>query len=163
MSLKPTLVLATSLAGIPTAIEQIKNAGVDIKTIPNQSSVEGTKSQIEQIAKALNKEEKGKELIKILENDLSNAQKCADSIKNKPKVLFIHARGAAVINVGGAKTAGDEMIKLAGGQNVITEFDQYKPLTAETIVSVQPEFILIPERSLQSIGGKNGLMKLPGI
>lgn len=163
LSLKPTLVLATSLAGIPTALEQIKNAGVKIETIPNQNSVEGTKSQIEQIAKLLNREEKGKELIKILENDLSDAEQCVDSRQTKPKVLFIYARGAALINVGGVKTAGDEMIKLAGGENVITEFEQYKPLTAETIVSVQPEYILLPRRSLESIGGKESLMKLPGI
>ncbi len=163
LSLKPTLVLASSLTGIPTAVEQIKNAGVKWETIPQKNSVEGTKNQIKQIAKALSKEEKGEELLKTLENDLNEAKKCSESFETKPKVLFIHARGAAVVNVGGAKTAGDEMIRLAGGENVITEFEQYKPLTAETIVSVSPEYILIPERSLQSIGGKDGLLKMPGI
>jgi iron complex transport system substrate-binding protein len=163
LSLKPTHVLATSLAGIPTAIEQIRNAGVKFETIPNDNSVEGTKAQIRQIGKALNRDRQSEELIARLEKDLAEAKTCVDALERKPKVLFIHARGAAVVNVGGAGTAGDEMIKLAGGENVITEFADYKPLTAETIVSVAPEVILIPERSLASIGGKEGLLKMPGI
>lgn len=163
LSLKPTLVLTTSLAGIPTTLEQVENAGVKIEVVENQNSVEGTKSQIRQIAKVLNREEKGEILIKNLENDLADAKQCVEQLKVKPKILFIHARGGAVINVGGKKTAGDELIKLAGAENVINEFEDYKPLTAETIVSLKPDYILMPERSLESIGGIDGLQKLPGI
>ncbi|MEZ5347117.1 MAG: hemin ABC transporter substrate-binding protein [Pyrinomonadaceae bacterium] len=163
LSLKPTLVLTTSLAGIPAALEQIENAGVKLEKVPNDNSVEGARNQIIQIARVLDRAEKGEALIKELDSDLSRAKACVDSLESKPKVLFIHARGAAVVNVAGTKTAGDEMIKLAGGTNVISEFDGYKPMTAETIVASSPDFILMPERSLDSIGGKAGLLKMPGI
>ncbi len=163
LSLKPTLVLTTDLAGIPNSLKQIENAGVKIEKIPNDNSVDGAKLQIKQIAKTLKREVKGEELIRNLDNDLAKAKQCKEKLNSKPKVLFIHARGAGTINVAGKKTAGDEMIKLAGGENVIKEFENYKPLTAENIVSVQPDLILMPERSLESIGGIEGLLKLPGI
>ncbi len=163
LSLKPNLVLTTSLAGNPTALEQIENAGVILEKVSNDNSVDGAKNQIRQIAQVLDRVERGEELVKTLESDLAKAKECVEARASKPKVLFIHARGAAVVNVAGIKTAGDEMIKLAGGLNVISEFEDYKPMTAETIVSTAPDFILMPERSLASIGGKEGLLKMPGI
>ncbi|MCB1025347.1 MAG: hemin ABC transporter substrate-binding protein [Acidobacteria bacterium] len=165
LSLKPTMLLTTSLAGTPTALNQIESAGVKVEKVANDNSVEGAKVQIRQIARVLDRVDKGDELIQRLDADLRKARECVDSLaaKPKPNVLFIHARGASVVNVAGLNTAGDEMIKLSGGVNVISEFEGYKPMTAETIVSVAPDLIVLPERSLASIGGKDGLLKMPGI
>lgn len=163
LSLRPTLILATEEAGTPAAIRQIENAGVKVIKVPNDNSAEGARAQIRLIAETLDRTGAGEELVGALENDLKEANRCRETIGRRPKVLFIHARGGAMVNVAGTKTAGDEMIKLAGGENVITQFEGYKPLTAETIVSVQPDLILMPEKSLESIGGDEGLLKISGI
>lgn len=163
LSLKPTLVLAMADTGPPTAIEQIESAGVKIVRVNGENTVEGAKTKIREIAEALNVESKGEELIKKLDADLSAARTCAESLTTKPKVLFIYARGAGAANVSGTKTSADAMINLAGGQNAVTEFENFKPLTPESLVAAQPDFILLPTRGLDSIGGIEGLLKLPGI
>lgn len=163
LSLKPNLVIVLPEAGPPTAIQQIENAGVKVLKVSNESSVEGTKNKIRQIAEALNKKEKGEEIIKKLESDISEAEKVVTTKTTKPKVMFIYSRGAGTAQVGGTGTPAEEMIKLAGGQNAVTQFSEYKPLTSEALVAAQPDVILLPSRGLETMGGIDGILKLPGI
>lgn len=163
LSLKPSLVILTPDAGPPPAIQQIENAGIRIVRISNDLTVEGAKAKIRQIAKVLNLQAKGEEVIKQLDSDLSDAQKIVAAQKSKPKVVFIYARGAGTANVGGTDTAADAMIKLAGGENPVTGYAQYKPLTPEALVSAQPDAILLPSRGLDSMGGIDGILNLPGV
>lgn len=163
LSLKPHLVLATAEVGPPTAIQQIESAGVKVIKVNGENTVEGAKTKIREIAATLNVESKGEDLVKKLDADLSDAKQCVESLPTKPKVLFIYARGAGAANVAGTKTTADAMITLAGGQNAVTEFKNFKPLTPESLVAAQPDFILLPTRGLDALGGIEDLMKLPAI
>lgn len=163
LSLKPSVVLAMAEAGPPPAIQQIESAGVKVQRVNGDNSVDGARTKIREIAKTLNAEAKGEELIKKLDDDLNAAKPCVESIAQKPKILFIYARAAAAPQVAGANTAADVMINLAGGQNAVTEFENFKPLTPESLVAAQPDFVLLPERALAPMGGVDGLLKLPGM
>lgn len=163
LSLKPTLLVILPEAGPPAAIQQIENAGVKILRVGNESSVDGTRTKIRQIAEALNQKEKGEEIVKQLENDLSEAEKTVSSKTTKPKVAFVYSRGAGAAQVGGTGTPADAMIKMAGGENAITEFAEYKPLTPEALVAAAPDVILLPTRALASLGGVEGVLNLPGV
>lgn len=163
LSLKPSIVLAMAEAGPPPAIQQIESAGVKIVRVNGDNSIDGARTKIREIAKTLNVETKGEELIKRLDADLNEAKPCVESITAKPKVLFIYARGSGAPQVSGLKTAADEMIRLAGGQNAVTEFENFKPLTTESLVAAAPDFILLPERALAPMGGVDGLLKMPGV
>lgn len=163
LSLKPSIVLAMAEAGPPGAIQQIESAGVKVLRVNGENSIDGAKSKIREIAKTLNAEAKGEELIETLDADLTAAKLCVEAITTKPKVLSIYSRGNGAPQVAGTKTATDEMIKLAGGQNAVTEFENYKPLTPESLVAAAPDFILLPERALPSTGGIEGILKLPGM
>lgn len=163
ISLKPNLVIVLPEAGPPTAIQQIENAGIKVLKVNNESTLEGTKTKIRQIAEALKVKEKGDEVIKKLETDLAEAEKLVASKNTKPKVVFIFSRGSGTTQVGGTNTPSDAIIKMAGGTNAITEFSEYKPLTPEAMVAAQPDVILLPTRGLQTIGGIDAVLKLPGV
>jgi iron complex transport system substrate-binding protein len=45
----------------------------------------------------------------------------------------------------------------------VTDYAGYKPLTAEAVVAAAPDVILMPARGLESIGGIDGLLTIPGI
>jgi iron complex transport system substrate-binding protein len=79
------------------------------------------------------------------------------------KVLFIYARGTGSMTVSGTGTALDNMIKLAGAQNAITGFAQFKPLSAESLVAANPDVILLFDSGLQSVGGAEGLLGVQGV
>jgi iron complex transport system substrate-binding protein len=89
----------------------------------------------------------------------------ADSLRllRAPRALFVYARGAGLINVSGTGTAAELVMELAGAQNAVTEFKGFKPLTAEAVVTSAPEVVIIPERGLRSLGGKDELFNQPGL
>lgn len=162
LSLTPSLVIILPEAGPPAAIQQIENAGVKVLRVTNESTVDGTKAKIRRIAEALNKKEKGEEIIKTFETEMIDAEKLVATKTTKPKVIFIYSRGGGTAQVGGANTPADAMIKMAGGTNGV-DFSEYKPLTPESLVAAQPDVILLPSRGLASIGGIDAVLNLPGV
>lgn len=162
LSLTPSLVILLPEAGPPAAIQQIENAGVKVLRVTNESTLDGTKAKIRQIAEALDKKEKGEEVIKNFETEMSDAEKVVATKTTKPKVVFIYSRGGGSAQVGGANTPADAMIKMAGGTNAV-DFFEYKPLTPEALVAAQPDVILLPSRGLASIGGIEAVLNLPGV
>ncbi len=163
LSLKPTLVLATKDAGPPAVIEQLKSSGVTVLILPSETNPEGARKKIKLTAQALGVEAKGDELIKKLDEQIKETNSKIETAKSKPRVMFVYARGGGAPNVSGTKTAADEMIRLAGGVNAVTEYENYKPLTPEAAVTAAPDFILLPKLVFDSVGGTDGVLKMPGI
>lgn len=163
LSLKPSVVFVLPEAGPPSAIQQIENAGIKVVKVSNEPTVEGTKTKIRQIAESLQLKEKGEEVVKNLEKDIAEAEKIVTAQTSKPKVVFIYSRGAGAAQVGGKNTPADAMIKMAGGENPIQDFSEYKPLTPEALIALQPDFILLPSRGLAALGGIESVLNLPGV
>ncbi|MEG0931159.1 heme/hemin ABC transporter substrate-binding protein [Algoriella sp.] len=158
LALKPTKVYATDKDLTPEQIAQLKNAGITVEIIKQDYSVDGTKALIKTIATSLNKTDYDAINTKI-DTDL----KALKPLATKPKVLFIYARGAGNLMVAGKNTPVEKIITIAGGENVITEFEDYKPLTPEAVVKGNPDYILMFDSGLQSIGGVDGVLKLEGV
>ena len=78
------------------------------------------------------------------------------------KVLFLLVVPGRPPMVAGKNTEADLMIQLAGGRNVINDFDDYRVLTPEAI-ALNPDVILITDDGLQSLGGLEQLKLQPGI
>jgi iron complex transport system substrate-binding protein len=163
LALKPTLILGTAQAGPATTLEQLRNSGVTVLILPSEESVVGAKAKITGIAKALRKDKEGAALVAVLDADLAKADALLKKATSKPKVMFIYARGAGTVQVAGTKTSAHEMILLAGGVNAVTGYEGYKPLTAEAAVAAAPDVLLLLSLGLESVGGNDGLLKLPGL
>lgn len=162
LSLQPDVVLATSDAGPPAALEQLK-AVVRVVEIPAVYSIAGAEAKIRLIARILGREAQGEQLVAALHRDLAAAQALLDKVRTQPTVLFLYARGLGTLYVSGTGTAADAMIRLAGGVNAVTEYEDFKPFTSEAVVAAAPEVLLMLERGLDSVGGVEGLLKLPGM
>lgn len=160
ISLKPTLVLTTQVAGTkPDVIDQIKAAGITVISFQQEYSIAGTKKLIQDVATTCQVGSKAKLLIKKLDADLAQVRKAP----NSPKVLFIYARGTGTMMVSGRGTQVAKMIELAGGVNATPDFENYKPLTAEALVTANPDVILLFDSGLESLGGADGLVKVQGV
>ncbi|MVM31738.1 ABC transporter substrate-binding protein [Spirosoma sp. HMF4905] len=160
ISLKPTLVLTTENAGTkPEVIDQIRAAGITVISFQQEYSIAGAKKLIQDVATTCQVGSKAKPLIKKLDADLALVKKAM----NSPKVLFIYARGTGTMMVSGRGTQVAKMIELAGGVNATPDFENYKPLTAEALVTANPDVILLFDSGLQSLGGNEGLLKVQGV
>lgn len=162
MALQPNLVIGTKKEVSPALVAQFKSAGVKVLLVDQEYSINGTKQLIQTLASGLHASAKGEAMIKALNADLAKVKPVAPSAK-RPKVLFIYARGTGTMMVGGTGTQVEKAIVLAGGQNAVTAFADYKPLTAEALVQANPDVILLFDSGLQSLGGAAGLLKVQGI
>ena len=162
LALQPSLIIGIKKEVSPALIAQFKAARVKMLLVDQDYSVDGTKKLIHSLADSLQLTVKGDSLVKGLESDLAQLKPAAATDK-KPRVLFIYARGTGTMMVGGTGTQVDKAIILAGAENAVTEFADYKPLTAEALVKANPDVILLFDSGLQSLGGATGLAKVQGV
>lgn len=161
LSLRPTLLLASSDAGPPEVLAQLRNAGVRVETITGEPSVAGARTRIGVIAQLLGRD--AAPLLATFDRDLAEAEALVAKAKSRPRVLSVYARGANALHVLGRGSAGDALVTLAGGESAVTAFEGSKPMTAEAVVESRPDWILVPSRGLASIGGEDGLFRTPGV
>ncbi|MBL7867651.1 MAG: ABC transporter substrate-binding protein [Flavobacterium lindanitolerans] len=158
VALKPTVIIGTDKDMSPELAEKIKAAGIEAHILTQDFSPEGTKKLIADVAGII-KNTDFKALTDKVDTDLAKIQPIAKA----PKVLFIYARGAGTLMVAGKNTPVEKTIALAGGQNAVTEFDDFKPLTPESLIKGNPDVILLFTTGLQSLGGVDGLLKIQGV
>jgi len=158
LSLKPTVVFATSKDVNPALTEQLKAANVSLVLIDQEYSANGTKKLITEVATYLKKDN----YQPILEN-IDNKLATLKAFDKKPKVLFIYARGAGNLMVAGKETPLHNMIELAGAENAASALTDFKPLTPEALLTTNPDVIIMFDSGLQSLGGVEGLLKVEGL
>lgn len=158
MELQPNVILASDRDINPTLLQKMRESGVKTELLSQEFSLEGTKKLIVQVAEALN-ETDYQNLLDKIDADYARVQ----PFEKKPKVLFVYARGAGTLMVAGKNTPMQKMVELAGAEYVIDEFEDFKPLTPESLVQNNPDVILMFEAGLQSLGGVDGLLKIQGI
>jgi iron complex transport system substrate-binding protein len=163
LALRPSLVLLTTDAGPPAAIAQLRGAGVAVLTLPGDTTVDGARARIRAIAQALGLDAEGAALLATLDRDLAEARASAARTARRTRALFLYARGAGNVQVSGGGTAADAMIRLAGAENAVTQYGGYKPMSAEAIVAAAPDVVVMTARGLESVGGIDGLLALPGV
>ena len=139
--------------------QQLEATGAKVMSIEHESTVDGAKTMVRQLTQTLNAPEKGEAIIQRMEDSLARVEELTAT----PKVLFVYARGAGTLMVGGQETALDEMITLAGAQNAASKLEGFKPLTAEALVSAQPDILLFFDSGLKSLGGMSGLAQIGGM
>ena len=163
LSLAPTMVIATSDAGPKIALDQVKSTGVKVEIVEKGHTVAKTKSAIQSLGKLLGEEKKAADLVSNIDVKLAEAKLVSEQYTKKPRILFIYARGARVLNVSGKNTSAHSVIELAGAENAFGNVEGYKPLTAEAVVAAQPDVILMLSRGVDSLGGEPKVLELPGL
>jgi len=158
LSLEPTLVLAVEGSGPPGVLDQIRAAGVPVEMVPEAISVETAEARVRQLAALVGRPEAAADVVGAMQADLAAAEPVEGV-----RALFVYARGAGVVLVSGTGNAADAVLRLAGAENAVTAFEDFRPLTAEAVAEAAPDVIVIPELGLESLGGIDGLLRQPGL
>jgi iron complex transport system substrate-binding protein len=146
LSVDPDLILTLDGAGPPEAMEVIRSASVPVVTVPESFDREGVLAKVEAVGKALGVEKEAAELAMRIDADLQTAEDAVADIDDPARVLFILSMEGGRVMASGTGTAADGMIRLAGGENAITDYPGYKQLTDEAIVTAAPDVILMMNR-----------------
>jgi iron complex transport system substrate-binding protein len=128
---------------------------------------------------ALGVPNKANALAEKTEAELQTAQEHSAGRNENVRVLFVLSTRGGRIMAGGADTAANGIITLAGAKNAVSEFSGYKQLSDEAILSAMPDVVLMMDREgdhsasaddlfshpalAQTPAGKaNRLLKMPG-
>ncbi|MFI6582449.1 hemin ABC transporter substrate-binding protein [Embleya sp. NPDC050493] len=163
---RPTVAIGSASVGPRTAIDQLKAAGVPIVLIPDSSKPEDAVTRITTIATALGVPDKGRTLADRTAGEIATAKAKGAQAATKPRVAFLYIRGQAnLYQIGGKGLGPDSMITAAGGIDTGTELgvQMSAALTPEAMVSAKPDVILVFQKGLESVGGVDGVLKLPGV
>jgi iron complex transport system substrate-binding protein len=161
MALKPDLVLIDASTGPKAAIETIKSAGITVIETPESWSLKDLPIKVRAVGRAIGAQDQAEELVSKLNDSLN-----ASAVKNSPRVAFLYLRGtSSVYLIGGAGSGADSLLAAIGAIDVGAQtLDRpFNTLTAESLAELNPDVILVMSKGLQSVGGIDGLLKLPGV
>lgn len=163
LALRPTHVLSSARAPA-TALAQLGAAGIVVTRVEPVEAGGAIGDRIRAVGAALGRGAAAEELAARVGADLERVRaRVASAEVERPRVMFIYARGANVLQVAGTKTPAAEMIELAGGVNAVTAFEGYRPLGAEAVVTAQPDVLLMMTSGAASLQGEAGVFGLPGV
>ncbi|MCC5916773.1 MAG: ABC transporter substrate-binding protein [Cryomorphaceae bacterium] len=138
--------------------EMLTRYQIELIEVENHFSLSSTKKMISTIGRTLNLADKATALIDNLPA-LSESTPQA----NKPRVLFVYARGAGALNIAGRETFAASIIALAGGENAVDAFTDFRALTPEALAAANPDYLLFFTSGYESMGGTEGILKIPGV
>lgn len=159
LATRPTMVLASVQAQPSLALNQVKQNGVQVVTVPGSNDVTVIDEKVRIVATALNKHAEGEKLRAQIQAELAALPK---TTLNK-RVLFILSHGGMSAMAAGQQTGADSAIHAAGLQNAMQGFTRYQPLSQEGVIASQPDLVVISTEGVKSMGGEANLWKLPGL
>lgn len=159
LALEPDLVIVDARTTPPEALDQIRATGVEIVEVPEAWTLNDIAPRVKAVADAIGVD--ASPLLSVIPEAAPST-----GSDDAPRVAFLYLRGtSAVYLLGGAGSGADAMITAAGGVDVgaTAGLDAFVPLTAEALIDLQPDVLLVMTKGLESVDGLDGLLALPGV
>ena len=161
ISLNPDLVLIDASTGPKAAIATIKAAGVRVVETPESWSLGDLPKKVRAVGAAIGAPDRAELLVEQIERAVKTSM-----VKGSPRVAFLYLRGtSSVYLIGGSGSGADSLLQAIGAVDVGAQsLDRpFNTLTAESLAILNPDVILVMSKGLESVGGVQGLLKLPGV
>lgn len=166
ISLKPDLVIGTAdnfaTPNNLKVVQQLRAAGVMVLVLPasDTGGLNGVKTRLNLLGQVYNVQNAASSLTRSFDTTLAAVK--ANRPKKAPRVVFLYAHSPSDASIYGTEGGSNELIELAGGKNA-APFKDTKALTAEALVALNPDAIVMLERGLEGVGGLEGALKMPGV
>ena len=162
IALRPTHMIVDSLTDTQEMRKQFKDRSITFVMLPLAESIDDIFTKYEILGSEFGRIEQSKkasdELQKKFDAFTGNGQ--------SHRIAFLYLRGTNAIYLMGGKGSGaDSLIKALGSVDVGAEnsTEPFSPLSAEVMRTINPDVLLLMKGGLESVGGINGLSRLPGL
>ena len=159
LALNPSLILADTQSGPPEAISALRAVGVPIVILPEVWSIAESVPRARLLTTALG-------MLNAFPVVSAALGGTTTRLHEPLTIAFLYLRGtAAVYLLGGKGSGADSLIEAIGGIDAGTKasLGPFTPMTPEALVASSPDVILVMAKGLESVGGIDGLLKLPGV
>lgn len=158
LALNPTHIIGIEGQVAGQTVSQLESTGIPVYMLELEFSPEGPQRLLTQLGELTGHQAEAEKAVAQLKADFE----AAPALETQPRVLFVYARGAGTLLVAGSNTPMHGMIEMAGAENVTAKMEGYKPLTAEAVVSANPDVLLMFDEGIASLRGTEGLAAIPG-
>ena len=163
LSLKPTLVIATTAAGPAATLDQLRATGVEVLVMLDHYDYDSVIAKIATVGRVTGKQAEADAMIAHGRADMAELAKRLATASGKPRVLFLLSMGGGAPQAAGRDTAADGIIRLAGGANAIESYAGYRPLTPEAVIASRADFVLVTRQTVQAMGGIEAILNQPSL
>lgn len=163
IALQPDLVIIDESVGPQEAIAAVRKAGIRVELINEVWSVKDITKKVVEIAQLIELPLSGQALAKAIDLNISLVNQ---QVSGSPRIAFLYLRGGSSIYLLGGKGSGaDSMLNALGAVDVGAAVSNvpFSPFTAESFANEDPEILLVMSKGLESVGGIDGLVALPGV
>ena len=133
--------------------------------VPEVTDLAGAAKRVRMIATAVGSVSAGDQVLAAQAASIAKVRERTKS--GQPlTVAFLYLRGTSSIYLIGGKGSGaDSLVEALGARDAgtIAGLGPFTPLTAEALVKSKPDVILVMTKGLESVGGIDGLLALPGV
>ncbi|MFX0577075.1 heme/hemin ABC transporter substrate-binding protein [Nocardia nepalensis] len=166
LALRPSVFLTDSTSAAPQVREQLRAAGVTVVYFDPQRTMDGVVPQIEAVAAALGIPERGRALAQRTRDEIAAASAAVPKPDKPLTIAFLYLRSTAITMLAGPGSGADALITALGARDAGTAAGLTEPfvaITSEGMIAAAPDVLLVMSDGLKSVGGVDGLEKVPGI
>ncbi len=154
LALNPDIILVDEASADSPVLKTLKESGIRIISIDIAQNLNAPVLAARELLKVFD-DDAAQKAVANLEEKIARQKKQLETLiaqqQEKPKVLFLYARGTKTLMVSGTGTSMSAMIELAGGRNAVTAFEDFKALTPEALLQAAPDVLLLFESGLKSL------------
>lgn len=161
LALAPDVLLGTEEMGPLPVLEQLRAAGVQIEVMPATAELSVLQSNLRRLGDLLGAPQRGaKAAAEYAERLDQQRRRTALAVQQQPApgVLLLLGHAGASPLAAGQDSLGDWLIGQAGGRNLASH-QGYKALSVEALVALDPEVLLVADRSLQGKAARAALLQ----
>jgi iron complex transport system substrate-binding protein len=161
----PTLVIGDTQTGPQSTIDQIRAAGVPVVILDTSTTFSSMYAKIGQLGEILDASAEAEALTDRLRSDVAEAGAANPPSQESPSIAYVYTRGPDVMLLFGNDMVTNPVIAAAGARDAgaLSGVDGSIPVTPEALIAAAPDIIVVPSEGLQTLGGIDGLLAIPGI
>ena len=165
IALEPTLVLGSAEAGPAFVLEQVRETGTPVVILPAEFTLEAAYERVLTVGEVLGAEEEADRLAQRMRAEVEAARAAVPQGADPPRVAFLYARGRDLLLLFGRGSPSEALITAAGGidAGASSGVGEFTLVTAEGLAAAAPDWLILTEDGMESVGGRDGLLEAPGV
>lgn len=160
IDLEPDLVI-TSTHFDEENTAKLEEAGIKVIGLYEENDVTGVYSIIETLGTALNKQSEATETVKEMKDSIDKVTKTVSELE-KPSVYYVVGYGEGGDFSAPENTFVGQLIKLAGGNNIVPESDSWS-FSLESLLEADPDIIVVREGEKENFMSTEGYKELTAV
>lgn len=145
LALEPDLIIVAEII-TPEQVQALEDLGLQVFWQANPSSFDELYANILEVAVLSGHEAEAEALIDDLKARVAAVEEAVDGASTTPTVFYeVDATDPANPWTAGGGTFIDTIISMAGGENVAAQMDPYPQISAESLIALNPQVILLAD------------------